>query len=505
MGTSKIPLATSRRWPGLPKQVRQAIDPNSLKFRLTVSISGLIALGLTSVALWTSWKMQKILISSHKQSIVDIADRIADDVVLYRQMDDMFSVQESIQKAINNRSGRNLLLWVNDPQRSLVATSANLAGPAWQRFDSPSTLATVFRDSRLPKVYHIQNRDFVACHSALMVSNQRLGTLFVAQDITEDQRKFVASVQTLAIASSVAIVLITLTLAWYVHRSLRPLCQMGVMTKAISPDDLGGKTVKIQNAPSEIQKLAETFNLMLSRLSDAWLEEQQATERQRQFVSNVSHELRTPLSIVRGYLQSIQRRGDNLTEIQQEALEISTAEADLTIRLLEDLLCLARADDGYMPYHLEPLILNDVAAEVVSMAERFNHRQIILEAESSLIPIFADADRLQQVLVNLVENAIKYSDPIEPVIVTLKQVEELAMIQVCDCGDGISLKHQSRIFERFYRLDEARARSTGGSGLGLSLVKTFTEGMGGDVSVLSQAGEGSTFTVTLPVSSESNI
>ncbi|NJK30714.1 MAG: HAMP domain-containing protein [Acaryochloris sp. SU_5_25] len=488
-----------RPWRNFSKQMRQAVYPGSLQFRLTVSIAGLIALGLTSVTLWTSWKMQQILISSHKQNIVDIGDRIAEDVILYQEMEGMFTAQQSMQKAIDNRAGRNLILWVNNPQGNLVAASANLSNPTWQRFDSPRSLAAIFQVNPLPKVYHIQDRDFVACHSPLMVKNQRLGTLFVTQDITEDQRKFVASVQTLALASTVAIIGITLVLAWYVRRSLQPLYQMGLMTKAISVDDLGQQQVELQNAPSEIQELVETFNHMLSRLSAAWLQQQQTTERQQQFVSNVSHELRTPLTIVRGYLQSVQRRGDNLTEMQREALEISMTEADLTIRLLQDLLALARADDGYMPYHLETLTLNDVAAEVVRMAERFNQRSIELEAESPLIRVYADADRLQQVLVNLVENAIKYSEPTDPVTVKLEKQEKAALIHVCDRGDGIPLQQQSRIFERFYRLDAARARSMGGSGLGLSLVKTFTEGMGGEVSVLSQPGEGSTFTVTLPI------
>ncbi|WP_366525035.1 HAMP domain-containing sensor histidine kinase [Acaryochloris sp. IP29b_bin.137] len=505
MGEFQITPSIRKLWRHVSLPLRQSVDPRSLQFRLTASIAGLIAFGLVSVALWTSWKMQRILISSHKQKIVDIAERIADDVVLYRQMDDMFTVQESVQKAIDNRSGRNVLLWVSDSQGNVVATSANLSGPTWQRFNSPSTLASVFQDSIVPTVYHVQDRDFVACHSPLLVSNQPLGTLFVAQDITEDQRKFIASVQSLALASSVAIVLITLALAWYVHWSLRPLCHMGLMTKAISPDDLGEKRVELQNAPSEIQELANTFNLMLDRLSKAWQEQRHTTERQRQFVSNVSHELRTPLTIVRGYLQSIQRRGDNLTDMQREALEISSAEADLTIRLLQDLLSLARADDGYMPYNLETLILNDVATEVVMMAEKFNHRQVLLESEAPLIPVFADADRLQQVLVNLVDNAIKYSNATEPVTLKLEQRQESALIHVSDRGDGIPLQQQSRIFERFYRLDEARARSTGGVGLGLSLVKTFTEGMGGQVSVLSEEGEGSTFTVMLPISPEAKI
>lgn len=487
----------------LPLGWRPKIDPKSLQFRLTVSMAGFIVMGLASVAVWTSWQMQRILVSSHKQNITMIAERVADDVMLYQEMEEMFTSEQIVQKALDNRAGRNLLLWVKRPQGELIAASTNSLTHSWQRIENAQIMSSAFQKSLTPEVHHFQGRDFVTCRGPLMIENKTYGQLYVVQDITADQEKFEESVQSLTWASGVAIILTTLALTLYVRRSLVPLRQMGLVTRAISADDLGEKRVIIDQAPSEIQELAETFNRMLTRISAAWTQQKQSSEQQRQFVSNVSHELRTPLTIVQGYLQSIQRRSDNLTEIQREALDISISEARLTIRLLQDLLCLARADDGYLPYHLENLILNDVAAEVVKMADRFNDREIRLEAEAEIISVYADPDRLQQVLVNLVENAVKYSHPSTPVVVKLEQTETEAIAHVCDRGPGIPLQQQARIFERFYRLDESRNRAIGGSGLGLSLVKTFTEGMGGTVAVISCAGEGSTFTIRLPATTQS--
>jgi signal transduction histidine kinase len=245
-----------------------------------------------------------------------------------------------------------------------------------------------------------------------------------------------------------------------------------------------------------VQELVNTFNMLLHRLSEAWQQQRAAAEQQRQFVSNVSHELRTPLSIVRGYLDSLRRRGQNLTDSQQEALSIASSETDHTIRILKDLLDLARADDGYMTYQPELFVLNDIVADVIKLVEQVNHQKVTLEA-TELVPVYADPHRLKQVLINLVENAIKYAGADAPITLRLDQQQPYALIHVCDRGPGIALNHQSRIFERFYRVDESRSRS-GGTGLGLALVKTFVEGMGGTVAVQSAPGKGSTFTVSLP-------
>lgn len=111
----------------------------------------------------------------------------------------------------------------------------------------------------------------------------------------------------------------------------------------------------------------------------------------------------------------------------------------------------------------------------------------------------ADYSRLKQVLLNLIDNAIKYSEIDTPIAFKLNQLEDRAIVEVCDRGYGIPLQQQARIFERFYRVDESRSHTTGGCGLGLSIVKTLVEGMGGSVSVQSKLGEGSTFTISLPM------
>ena len=162
------------------------------------------------------------------------------------------------------------------------------------------------------------------------------------------------------------------------------------------------------------------------------------------------------------------------------------------------MLDLARADAGYLHIHLEPLVLNDLVVEVATTAMQYTDRIITLETSHEQILVKADRSRLKQVLLNLIDNAVKYSEAHFAIAIVLAVKAESAIIHVCDRGLGIPLTQQHLIFERFYRVDEARNRSTGGCGLGLSIVKTLVDSMGGSVTVRSKLGEGSTFTVTLP-------
>ena len=485
----------------LPTRLRKRVDFSSLEVQLTLGLGTLFALSLGSVAFWTSWKMQRILIDSHKKNIFSIASQVTEDLAFYSEM---LPMEKSLQKALDNRASRNLLLWVEQNDRSLAAASPAIARPAWQHIGHPSDLTPMLRSTNLPfDLYQVRERKLVACHIPLVMRNQTQGTLFIAQDITQDQRRIYGNIQTLVLATSLAMVLSLFAIAYFIRRSLLPLCQMQKMTQQISAADLGRTQVVLSKAPSEIQALANTFNLMLNRLSEAWTHQQAVAEQQRQFVADASHELRTPLTIVRGYLQSTLRRSDNLLDYQREALEVASGEADHTIELLQDLLNLARADGGYLSYDLKILILNDIVADLVQSVEESHQRTILVESDSSLVPIYADANRLQQILGNLVENALKYSDADKLVRIKIEQIDEKAVIHVCDHGPGIPPEQQSRIFDRFYRLDEARTRSTGGTGLGLSIVKVFSEGMGGRVTVSSERNQGSTFTVTLPISATS--
>jgi heavy metal sensor kinase len=470
------------------KQIRKnwkGIDPFSLQLRLTISIAAFSSLVLGSLATWTSWKMQKILIDSHKHNIEQIAARLPRDVQIYSEM---MLPETGLQKAVNNLANTNILLWLKTPDNQILVKSTTLD------LLSDSTVAELMSLTNMsikPQVYKVNQSYFVLCGNSIKVQGKSLGKLFVVQDITREQTMFMAMVQSLGIISVLAIIVLTVAIAFYIKRSLQPLRQLSQMTAVISAEDLGQAQLYLDNAPSEVKELAQTLSMLLSRLSQSW-------EQEREFVSNVSHELRTPLTIVHGYLQSVLRRQNNLTETQREALETAASEAERTIRLLQDLLDLARADSGYLHFQIKSYVLNDLVEEVVVMAQKYSDRQIIIESTIYPIEVKTDYSRFKQVLLNLIDNAVKYSEVGTPIIFKLNQLQDKAIIEVCDQGYGIPLQHQSRIFERFYRVDESRSHTTGGCGLGLSIVKTLLEGMGGSVSVQSKLGEGSIFTINLP-------
>jgi heavy metal sensor kinase len=469
------------------RQIRQRhLDPASLQFRLTLEISLLSILGLSSVAAWTSWKMQQILITTHTQQVEYIANRFPRDVELYSEM---LPVAEGLQKTIDNVSVPGLAIWFKSTDGKMtLAKSSEVTAELMSSGDMPLK----------PQVYQVGDRSMILYRGAVKVDEKPLGNVYMAQDVTAEQRQLIAAIQGLTAVCILATILTILAIAIRIRRSLQPLQEMSRMAGAISVADLNNAQLQLGNAPTEVKELAQAFNMMLSRLGDAW-------EQQREFIGNISHELRTPLTVVSGYLQSLLRRGNNLNDYQREALETAGAEADRTIQLLQDLLDLARADSGYTRYHLEPLLLNELVQEAAvtteQLGERFSFREatptIRFEATENIEAV-VDRDRLKQVLINLIDNAIKYSKPEQRIDLIVERVDKQAVIRVRDRGIGIPLQDRGRIFERFYRVDEDRARTTGGYGLGLAIAKTLVEGMGGKITVRSTVGEGSEFSIFFP-------
>ncbi len=461
------------------RQVRQRhLDPASLQFRLTLEVSLLSILGLSSVAMWTSWKMQQLLITTHTQQVEYIATRFPRDVELYS---DMLPVAEGLQQTIDNVTVPGLAIWFKSTDGTMtLAKSSEVTAELMSNGDMPLK----------PQVYQIGDRYMILYRGDVAVKNKPLGKVYMAQDITAEQHQLIAAIQGLTAVCILATLATILAIAMRIRRSLQPLQEMSRMAGAISAADLNNAQLQLNNAPTEVKELAQTFNLMLSRLGDAW-------EQQRQFIGNISHELRTPLTVVSGYLQSLLRRSSNLNEYQREALETAGAEADRTIKLLQDLLELARADSGYTRYHLEPILLKDLVSEVVDLTGKLGDRSIQVDVKENIEAI-VDRDRLKQVLINLLDNAIKYSAAAQSIDLIVERIDKQAVIRVRDRGIGIPLQDLGRIFERFYRVDEDRARTTGGYGLGLAISKTLVEGMGGKITVRSTVGEGSEFSIVFP-------
>lgn len=459
----------------------RAIDRSSLQFRLTLEIAMLSVLSLSSVAAWTSWKMQDILITTHTQNVKYIATRFPRDVELYS---DMLPPNVGLQKTIDNVSVPNLVIWVKSADSKQLLAQSNGANASFMADDELMKLAEM---PLQPMVYQLRDRFLVLHQDDVWVKGNLLGKVYMAKDVTDEERQLINAIQSLAAVCILATIAMIIMVALRIKRSLQPLQEMNQIAGAISAEDLSQAKLQLSNAPSEVKELAQTFNMMVSRLSDSW-------EQQRQFVSNVSHELRTPLTVVSGYIQSLLRRSTNLNDYQKEALETAASEADRTVRLLQYLLDLARADSGHTIYRRDRVNLNELVAEVAGMAEQFSNRMIYIEAPEVVFSV-CDRDRLKQVLINLIDNAVKYSAADQPVTLKIDRVNQKAKLQVYDRGVGIPLQDQSRIFERFYRVDESRARDTGGHGLGLAIVKTLVDGMGGTITVRSELGEGTVFTI----------
>ncbi len=459
------------------------ISPTSLQFRLTLELIALAVLGVSGVAVWAGWRMEQTLISAHKQNLEYIAAHFPEQVELYRQMG---SVETGVEQAIDKLSTPGLLIWVRSPNGEILSRASGINSPDLMNVAAKTEVPAQ------PTVFQFGDRYVVLCGNPLSISGAPLGQVYILKDITDDQMRLNAGIHSLILSSIVAIGLLVIAISRRIRSALQPLQQMSQVASAVSADDLSGAKLELDRAPDEILGLAQAFNEMLMRLSGSW-------EQQRQFVGNVSHELRTPLAVIAGYLQSLLRRGDNLSPHQQQAVATASAEAERTIRMLQDLLDLARLDSGNLHFRLAPMMLNTLVVEVAQMSQKVSNRQINLLVTDEDVIAYADPDRLQQVLINLVDNAIKYSAPDQTVDLVLEKTEQQAVIHVRDRGMGISLAHQQRIFERFYRVDEAMTRSRDGTGLGLAIAKSLIEGMNGRITLRSKLNEGSLFTLTLPL------
>ena len=279
---------------------------------------------------------------------------------------------------------------------------------------------------------------------------------------------------------------------WFVlTRSLRPVELMSHEASQITAADLS-RRLSVAASPGDLRGLATTFNALLDRLSAA-------IERQREFMADASHELRTPTSVARTAAE-VTLSGDHRTEAEyREALTIVREQAGRMARLVDDMLLLARADMGQKPISPVELYLDDIVSESVrSLRVLAQPRNIsIAVAGRSDLQVRADEALVRQMLVNLLENAVRYTAPGGAVRVDVSAGAGAAVIDVVDEGPGVPAAHRQRIFERFVKLDPSRLRDTG-AGLGLPIARWIAEAHGGSLELVDTGESGSTFRATLP-------
>ena len=229
--------------------------------------------------------------------------------------------------------------------------------------------------------------------------------------------------------------------------------------------------------------------------------QQKLEKSRREFVANVSHELKTPITTIKSYVETIMENElDRETELN--FLDVVNKESDRMTRLIQDLLTLSRLDGRLLLKSKEPLVLSDLISEVVKKqsfeAKKHGHK-LSFHQLGDIPPVFIARDRLEQILTNVLSNAIKYTPDGGKIEIFAKKLYNNAYIKVKDNGIGIPAKDLDRIFERFYRVDKARSRETGGTGLGLAITKNIIKMHQGDIRVKSKEDEGSVFTIRIPL------
>ena len=281
---------------------------------------------------------------------------------------------------------------------------------------------------------------------------------------------------------------------------LRPILDMTKAADAMAGGDFSRK-ITVESG-DEVGNLAATFNEMAQRLETTLEELKNAETLRREFVANVSHELRTPLTSIRSYAETLSDGGDMPPEMQKEFLGVIVNESDRMTKIVQDLLDLSKFDSGSWALKFERFDLErsvrDVYAAVALDAKKRGHI-VNLELEWRMPSVVGDRSRIEQVLMNILSNAVKYTPEGGTIEISGGALDDQVWIRVQDTGIGIPEADLPRVFDRFYRVDKARSRASGGTGLGLSIAHEIVERHGGKMVIESREGEGTTVTVYLPV------
>ncbi|MFW6295869.1 MAG: sensor histidine kinase [Halothece sp.] len=276
---------------------------------------------------------------------------------------------------------------------------------------------------------------------------------------------------------------------WLSQRIMKPLNQMEEITQQFAAGDMQARVPRSEIP--EVDQLSVSFNQMARGL--------EGVERQRrEFISDLTHELRSPLTVMRGYLEEL---ADGTIEGTPEVYLRMVRETRRLERLVNDMQELSKAEAGYLPIHLQPL---DLYPLLQSLVERFSEQLfdetlvLQLDCPKILPPVLADSDRTEQILVNLITNALRYTEK-GSIVVSAESENNWVWVAVTDTGIGISSEDLSRVFERFWRADKSRSRHSGGTGIGLAITKRLVELQGGVIEVESELGKGTTFRFSLPM------
>jgi heavy metal sensor kinase len=459
---------------------------DSVRTRLTFWYAGVLALSLMAFAVLVYYAAAGIFYARQEETLRSTAETVASAYV--QELEEEKSVAKANEVVLAEMVFPNRYVEVVDTEGRVVAWSSNLSG---RQLIVPTQTFTEVRQRGVS--FLVLNNLRVAVVPLSPDRNKQLGFAVVAEPLSVIEeglrrlrRDFIAGVP---------LVLVLASLGGYflARKSLAPIALMNEQTQRITAENLSTQ-LDVANPRDEVGGLATTINALLARLNAAFQEQQR-------FIADASHELRTPIAVLRGETEVALER-ERATAEYKESLALIKDEAERLSRIVANLFILARQPIDDSAIVKLPVRLNKVVADCVRAAQVLATQKGLRINVSSPLPeveLNGDDEMLKRMLLNLLDNAVKYTPTGGEVNVAVTSQNGNARIIVTDSGIGIPAEAQPHIFDRFYRVDKARSRALGGAGLGLSIARWIVEAHEGRLSVESTPGRGSAFTVDLPL------
>ena len=478
----------------------------SLRTRLTIGIVLLSALGFTAIFLGTSAALKGFLVSEIDNQIESVARtaayRLDRGAIIERDNDRQNRKRrgaELIAPQTLQRIPTALSVTLLDPTGSIKGSlGGDLATSQIADYLTGFTIEDAIATAQEYFTIEAGAFDFRALAVVLPTTGD---TLIVAQSLEAVDRTEQRLLNLFFLVGLLVLLLIAIGSRYVIRIGLRPLEDVEQIAGQIAAGDLSARLPDAK-PKTEVGRLVNSLNTMLTRIEEAFAARTASENRLRRFVADASHELRTPLAAIRGFAE-LHRQGavsgetdtkELIARIERESLRMGA--------LVEDLLTLARLDQ-IPKMEIKPVNLSEIVSDAVASAKAAGpDHPITLDAGSEIYAL-GDSNRIHQVIANLLANARVHTPAGTAIKVAISQGENEVLVSVSDNGPGLSESDREKIFERFYRVDPARQRSSGGgadgSGLGLSIVDAVMRAHGGYVKVESKLGEGSTFTLHFPL------
>ncbi len=458
---------------------------DSVRTRLTVWYAAVLALSLIAFAVIVYYAAANIFYSRQDELLRSTAQTVASAYV--QELEEEQSTEKANDVVLAQMVFPNRYVEVADADGRVVAWSSNLAGH--QLTVPPAVLSEARQDG----AFVVLNQLRVAVVPLSVDRSKQIGFAIVAEPLSVVDEGLRRLRRDFLFGVPLILVLASIGGYFLARKSLSPIALMNQQTQLITAKNLSAR-LDVAHPRDEVGRLATTINELLARL-DAVFQEQ------KRFITDASHELRTPLAVLRGETE-VALQQERATAEYKESLALIKDEAERLSRIVENLFMLARQPVDTPSMVNEPVRLDELVADCVRAAHVLAMQKgLRLKIEGALPPVTVSGDdeMLKRMLLNLLDNSVKYTASGGEISVALRSQNGDARIVVTDTGIGIEESDQRRIFDRFYRVDKARSRALGGAGLGLSIARWIVEGHGGSLSVESVPGRGSAFTADLPL------